>query len=204
MPSGKQLAPIISIINLKGGTGKTTTAIYMATTIHEMGRQVAVIDADNEQSALNWAQGGLLPFEVLPMDKDQLGKQARAQAEQGRMVFIDCAPNNRDTLYAAALVADKIIIPVAPTGHDVNRLEATLALLVEVEQSRDKDLANILVTRWDKRRVLAREFIDIFKDYPVLENKISDRVVYQKEFGILPTFTREYQDVLEEVLNNVT
>ena len=204
MPSGKQPAPIISIINLKGGTGKTTSAIYMATTFYEMGKQTVVIDADNEQSALNWAQGGLLPFEVLTMEKDQLGKQARAQAEQGRAVLIDCAPNNRDTLYAAALVADKIIIPVAPTGHDVNRLEATLALLVEVEQSRDKDLANILVTRWDKRRVLAREFIDIFKDYPVLENKISDRVVYQKEFGILPTFTREYRDVIEEVLNNVT
>lgn len=193
---------ILSIINLKGGTGKTTTAVYMATAIAR-GRdqdQAVIIDADSEQSALNWAQEGALPFPVVPVERDKLGKQARQLVGEGKTVLIDCAPNNRDILYSAALAADKIIVPVAPTGQDVNRLVATLNVLVEVEESRDADLAHILVTRWDKRRVLAKEFIDMFKDYPVLKNKISNRAIYQKEFGIEPTFLREYSAVLREVI----
>ena len=195
---------IIAIINLKGGTGKTTSAVYMATVLVKGGSKAVVVDADSEQSALNWGQDNSLPFPVVLADKDRLGKQVRELAAAGNVVLIDCAPNNRDTLFSAALAADKIIVPVAPTGQDVNRLVATLNILVEVEESRDADLAHILVTRWDSRRILAKEFVDMFKDYPVLENKISNRAIYQKEFGIEPTFLDEYSAVVKEVMNSVT
>lgn len=204
-PNEHQAKPlVISVINLKGGTGKTTSCIYIAAALFEGELPVTIIDADNEQSALNWAADGTLPFAVIGIEKDQLRQQVKSLKSQGQIVLIDCGPNNRDILYTAALNADIIIVPVAPTGQDVNRLQATLTLLLDIEESRNADLTKILITRWDRRRVLAREFVDLFKDYPVLKNKISDRVIYQKEFGITPTYLSEYREVAQEILQHVS
>jgi hypothetical protein len=40
----------------------------------------------------------------------------------------------------------------------------------------------------------------VFADYPVLENKISNRVAYQSVLGETPTYLLEYDAVLSEVL----
>jgi chromosome partitioning protein len=188
---------ILALCNLKGGTAKTTSAVYLSTCLHARGEQVTLLDADNEQSALNWASDGGLPFPVAVADIDRLGRQAR-QLEG--YVVIDTPPNNREALLTAALAADTVLVPVAPTAQDVNRLEPTLDLLTQVEERLDKDMTSILLVRYDKRRVLAREFLDVFADYPVLENKISNRVAYQSVLGETPTYLLEYDAVLSEVL----
>ena len=46
---------IISIINLKGGVGKTTTAIALATAAQRDGKDVEVYDTDPQSSASLWA-----------------------------------------------------------------------------------------------------------------------------------------------------
>ncbi|WP_257160119.1 ParA family protein [Corynebacterium cystitidis] len=61
--------PIIAISNLKGGTGKTTTAILVATALTRHGHNVTVVDLDPQGSATEWAQlaadaGDPLPFPV--------------------------------------------------------------------------------------------------------------------------------------------
>ena len=113
----------------------------------------------------------------------ELSKQAKTLRTDGQMVLIDCSPNNRDVLLLAAMVADHVIVPTSVSGAEVNRLEATLDLLVEVEETRDKDLVNILLTRWNSNRVLSNEFLEAFEGYPILKHKISNRVKYQSEFG---------------------
>jgi chromosome partitioning protein len=47
---------IISIISLKGGVGKTTTALHLATVAALEGLPVTLLDADAESSALSWAR----------------------------------------------------------------------------------------------------------------------------------------------------
>src|SRR5438093_9053329 len=46
--------PIISVVNQKGGTGKTTVATNLAACFAGTGREVLVIDADPQRSALDW------------------------------------------------------------------------------------------------------------------------------------------------------
>lgn len=188
---------ILALCNLKGGTAKTTSAVYLATCLHQRGEQVTLLDMDNEQSALNWASDGGLPFEVVAASSDKLGRQARACSGY---VIIDTPPNNREALLTAALAADVVLVPVAPTAQDVNRLEPTLGLLAQIEERLDKDMVSILLVRYDGRRVLAREFLDVFAAYPLLASKISNRVAYQSVLGETPTFLDEYQAVLQEVL----
>lgn len=190
---------IIGVVGLKGGTGKTVTAIYLAAAAQKQGKQVTVIDADSEQSALNWASGEL-DFAVVPADK-ALSKQAKTLKKAGHVVLIDNSPNSRDLLYSTALCSDRIVVPTGATGQEVNRLAPTLQILHEVEESRGTALTSILLTKYDRRRVLSREFLEVFAEYPLLDTKISHKAIYQSEFGMMPTYTLEYSNVLWELTN---
>src|SRR5262245_10402012 len=49
-----QPMPIIAVVNQKGGTGKTTVATNLATLFATQGPEVLLVDADPQQSALEW------------------------------------------------------------------------------------------------------------------------------------------------------
>src|SRR5689334_25159547 len=53
---------ILAVINLKGGTSKTTTAVFLAHALHEQGRRVLLVDADPQASALSWNEDAPEPF----------------------------------------------------------------------------------------------------------------------------------------------
>jgi chromosome partitioning protein len=46
--------PIIAVVNQKGGTGKTTVATNLATLFVGRKGEVLLVDADPQQSALEW------------------------------------------------------------------------------------------------------------------------------------------------------
>ena len=46
--------PVISFANPKGGAGKTTTALLLATELAEKGAHVTIIDADPEKWISGW------------------------------------------------------------------------------------------------------------------------------------------------------
>lgn len=195
---------IIGIVSLKGGAGRTTSTMYLAASAVKHGHIVTVIDADNEGSALNWykASNSSLPFEVVASEGlDELETQAERYKELGHIVIIDSAPNNREQLFTIAMCCDTALVPTSATGTDVNRLKPTLAILSKVEKTQGA-ITSILLTRYDRRRVLTKEFLEIFSGYPILNTKVSNKAIYQSEFGAVPTYTREYSEVLHEVLEN--
>ena len=55
---------IVSVCNLKGGSGKTTTTAYLAKAFHDMGARVAVIDTDAQESTHFWAVLAEWPYQV--------------------------------------------------------------------------------------------------------------------------------------------
>ena len=190
---------IVSLVNLKGGVGKTTSALYFAAVAEEKGQEPVVLDADNERSALDWAESGELPFPVLEAQKDALARQARALEKEGCTVLIDAPPNSREVLWAAAAVANRVVVPVAPTGVDVNRLRATLEVLLDVESTRGELDTSILLTRWDKRKRLAREAEELLGRFPLLDARIRSLTRYEDGFGSRPTYLEEYEQAWMEV-----
>jgi chromosome partitioning protein len=192
---------IVSVVNLKGGVGKTTTALYFAQAAKEEGRTPVVIDADSERSALEWSSTGELAFDVVAAEKDALARQARLLEKDGRIVIIDTPPNNREALWAASAVADHVVVPVAPTGVDVNRLRSTLEVLLDVEAIKGNLDTSILFTRWDKRKRLAREAEDLLSRFPLLAARIRALTRYEDGFGSRPWYLEEYQQAWSEVVS---
>ena len=193
---------IVAVVNLKGGVGKSTSAVYFATVASGSG-EVIVLDADTERSAREWASAGELPFEVVAAERDRLARQARELEEKRgdrRVVIVDTPPNDREVLRTAASVADRVVVPVAPTGVDVNRLRATLEVLLDVEATRGELDTSILLTRWDGRKRLAREAEELLGRFPLLDSRIRALTRYEDGFGDRPWYLEEYGKAWEEVV----
>jgi chromosome partitioning protein len=116
----------IAIANLKGGTAKTTTAVYLA---HYLG--ATVVDADPQGSATAWAKAveldghGFVPVVHLPDPK-----LARRLPTAPKLV-IDCSPRDHGITDAAIAVADLVLVPTATTSADMERTWATLDLAAD-------------------------------------------------------------------------
>lgn len=146
--------PIITITNLKGGTGKTTTAMALATAATRVGKTAKVLDADPQGSASLWAMtaaqlGERVPFEVAPANRVTI----KTLRNSDDMVFIDCPPSG--TVVDDALVAaDYVIVPTTPSSMDMQQTWITaqtaaesgkpFAVLLTYARSKTLSLAAVL------------------------------------------------------------
>lgn len=187
---------IISLVNRKGGVSKTTSSVYLAMCLHQADKPVTGIDTDPERSWLKWHAAGVLPYPVLEGDRDNLTKQVR-QIEG--FVVIDTPPNDGEIIYKAASVSDEVIIPLAATALDVNRLASTLNAVADVEEMRNQALASVLLTKWQENLIISKEVEAALaeQEVPLLDTRIRSLTRYQ---GFdTPTFLDEYKRVLTEL-----
>ncbi len=129
---------IITVASFKGGVGKSTTSIHLASYFSDEGKNnVLLLDGDANRSVSNWAERGNLPFKVA--DERHAAKYSR-NAEH---IIIDTAarPNEED-LKTLAEGCDLLILPCVP---DVLSLEAMM-LTVETLKKLNSDSYKVLLT----------------------------------------------------------
>ena len=115
---------VITFANLKPGTGKTTSAVWLAHAFAEAGYGVLLADADPAQSALQWADlAGGFPFRVAEMARADLHARIGAYARPDDVVVID-SPQTEDhaaIARSAMQAAGEIVMPVAPSPIEIAR-----------------------------------------------------------------------------------
>ena len=117
---------IITTINAKGGVGKTTTTMFLATVFAQRGYAVTVADLDRQGSALDWAEraedgGNPLPFDVELSIPKRVDRQAALVADD-EIMFIDVPPGDENAIEAAIAVSDFIIMPTRSAAADLSRI----------------------------------------------------------------------------------
>lgn len=122
---------VLAVVNRKGGTSKTTTAVFLAHAFHEQGRAVLLVDADPQASALNWSETAAavgrvgFPFPVIALPTRELHKQLPdVIGNRFEVVVIDTPPlEERAGIVASSLrLATLAVVPVAPTPIEYQRL----------------------------------------------------------------------------------
>lgn len=120
---------VVAVVNTKGGSSKTTTAVFLAHAVHEQGRRVALVDADPQRSAVNWSQyAGGFPFSVFAdLDKPDLHQRLRGVVGTDyEVAVIDTPPIDqvRGVVVSALTAATVALVPVAPTPAEIERMPA--------------------------------------------------------------------------------
>ena len=121
----------IALISQKGGVGKTTLAIHLATAFEAKGHQTLLVDLDPQTSAAEWkdARQAERPY-VMAVPPSRLGKTLEAARENGaEVVVLDTAPHSEGTALDAARAADLILVPCQPSIMDLRAMRKTADLL---------------------------------------------------------------------------
>ena len=120
----------IVITNLKGGVGKTTTAVYLAAIAVEKGYDpVTLIDADRQASSAVWLEERPIDgVTVLEAPSERTLTRAMGK-DDGGLTVVDTPPGDDRLVQAAIDSADAVIIPTRAGGVEYPRVAVTLAMI---------------------------------------------------------------------------
>ena len=118
----------IVVSNVKGGVGKTTTAVYLAGAAAERARDaVYLIDADRQASSAEWFESRPIPgVELVEAPSERTVAKAMEKGEG--IVVVDTPPGDERIVRAALTRADALVIPTRAGGVEPNRVVATLEM----------------------------------------------------------------------------
>jgi chromosome partitioning protein len=129
---------ILAIANVKGGCGKTTVATNFAVARFMAGRDVLLIDADDQGSsadftALRTERVGLVGYTVMRLRGREVRTEVEKIAPKFEEVIIDVGGRDNEGLRAALTVADAVLIPLQPSSFDVWALDRMIDLAREAK-----------------------------------------------------------------------
>jgi chromosome partitioning protein len=200
----------IAVANYKGGSGKTTSAAFIAHVLHETGRRVAVADADREnQSLVKWSAKTDLPFPVFGLPVANLHRQLPGLiGDEFDAVVIDTPPmkDERAIVVSALRAATHVVIPMAPTKIEYEELEKMPSAIEEACASRDEDPAvAVLFNRVRvKNSIPAQGFRELIQEegLTVLAASIPLLELYGQAYGspIVGAASGPYGEAVKELL----
>jgi chromosome partitioning protein len=119
----------VVVTNLKGGVGKTTTAVYLSAVAVAKGYEpVHLIDADRQASSAEWLEerpcDGVTVVEA-PSERTL----ARAMSRHDGLAVVDTPPGDERLVQSAINAADAVIIPTRAGGVEYPRVVATLEMI---------------------------------------------------------------------------
>lgn len=245
------MGKIISLLNHKGGVGKTTSSINIGAGMVELGKKVLLIDLD-PQANLTLSLGvprqpatiyealkgesDIMPVNVKPgldvviSTLDLSSAEMELINEAGReyilrelfeplreiydFVIVDCPPSLGLLTLNALTASDYVLIPLQTEFLAMQGLAKIKQVIQKVRLRLNKDLeiAGVLPTMYDARKVLNRDVVDTIKKYfgpLVFDTYIRDNVslaeapAHQKDifaYSRSSSGAEDYLNVAQEII----
>jgi len=173
---------IISVLNPKGGSGKTTISTNLARSLYERGHSVLLVDSDPQGSARDWhAANETNPIELVALDRPNNVKTLTSMAANYDFIVVDGAAKLEDMIAACIKVSDFVLIPVQPSPYDIWAASDLVDFIKARQEVTDGiPLAGFIVSRVVEGTRLGSDIRAALDEYalPIFETTISQRQVY--------------------------
>lgn len=182
--------PVISFANTKGGAGKTTAVLLLATELARIGHRVSVLDADPQHWISRWAEmsGGLRNLQVISNVSQGSFETHLRENSDGTDYFIIDLPGSRTPLLSMALgVSDYVFIPVQGSAMDARGGAEVLEHIDFLSRRLHKSIAHsVVLTRVspaiNTRSLLLVKGLMAQRDVDVLNTPIAERSAFRELF----------------------
>jgi chromosome partitioning protein len=206
------MSKIISFISRKGGTGKTTNAINLSTTLHQMGKHVLLIETDANYTLntlrkmeLFKAKESKNGFEILGSQDssvaDELAKIKETRQED--IIIVDSAGKTTDEgMKKLCLVSDMVIVPTSLTQNDLLVTYQTVTDLAPARNLNPKLKILVLPNRIHS----ATNIFTVRQSLKNLDAIILPVIVPQKNLFVnfsTVEAEKEYLPIAQSILNNL-
>lgn len=182
--------PVISFANAKGGAGKTTAALLLATELAHQGFRVTVIDADPQRWISQWFEtsGTVRNIEVVSeVTLASLQCHLREMASRTDYFIIDLA-GARDALVTTAIgLSDHVMIPVQGSAMDAKGAAQILDLLSYMKEKAGLVIPHSVVLTRVTSMVTTKALLTIkgllaARGVHVLDTPIGERIAFKELF----------------------
>jgi len=196
----------IAVVNLKGGTSKTTSSMFLAAALARRGRTL-LVDTDPQGSALSWsetaeADGYELPFAIIGLPTKDVHRKLARVADDYEYVVIDTPPGEIPITRSALKAVEVALVATSPSVMDVSRFRPTLDLLADVEDVNEDLAYYVLITRARRISREGKEAREVMEEMglPVLKAEVPHLSFYSEAYGSRIEDLAEYGAVADELV----
>lgn len=173
---------IISILNQKGGSGKTTLAVNLARFLTLNRSSTLLVDSDPQGSARDWhtnSDGELL--DVIGLDRPTIDKDINKLKMLYNWIIIDGAPQLTNMAAKTVMCSDIVLIPVQPSPYDIwasNDIVELVKARIDITEGKLK--AAFVISRQISNTCIGKEVRSILEQYelPIFKSGTFQRVCY--------------------------
>ena len=159
----------ILVASSKGGAGKTTLATNLAAQFALEGKRTVLVDADPQGSSTNWAKRRAeLDSAVLPIDGTRKRFWRDGVPSDAERVVIDVPAGMMAEDLAPYLdAADAVVVPVIPSGIDIEATVAFLNTMAKVPRIHKRKLpVGLVVNRSKPWTNASQQAVEMLKTWP--------------------------------------
>lgn len=184
--------PVIVFVSPKGGVGKTTAALTLASEILFQTQQpVTIIDADPNQPFKHWSDLGKKPEDLnIILDENEetiLDNIERAKASS-KVVIVDLEGTKNTRVTYAVSQADLVIIPVQASTLDANQAAEAIKLVMRTSKAFNRKIQYAILFTRIPAAIKTRNYSDIAtqlveNNIPVLPSNLIEREAFKTMFA---------------------
>ncbi len=182
--------PVITFANAKGGAGKTTAALILATELASQGHRVTILDADPQRWISHWHEISGRQRNIAVISEVSMASiqgHIRENRATTDYFIIDLA-GARDALVAAAIgLSDHVMIPVQGCAMDARGAAQILELLRQLDEKAGIRIDHsVVLTRMNAmvttRAMSAVKALLSARGVAVLDTPIGERTAFRDIF----------------------
>ena len=165
---------IYTIGGIKGGCGKTTVATNLIILMAAEGRDVLLVDADDQETATdftawrNQTTQGNTGYTAIQLTGDAVRTETLKLVSKYDDIVIDTGGRDTTSQRAALTVTDTYLVPFIPRSFDMWTLEKVVRLVEEIRSVNPQLKAFAFLNRADPRGVDNQEAANYLADNDTL------------------------------------